>query len=95
MSQMQPSYRLIAAAAATTFLAMFVGAGVLTLHCQLLKVEVTGFERTVCEGPVEPIGLLLIILTPVGTSVAGLLSREHGLSGWPFYVFATALAFES
>ena len=103
----QPSYSRIVTAAATTFIALFLGAGGLSLHCQLLEVEVKGFERTMCEGPIEPIALLLILIAPVGTTFAGLLSREHDRRGWPFYtlwvgtillgivLFATAQAFES
>jgi hypothetical protein len=81
----QPTYRLIAVAAVTSFVVLFFGGGGLWLECDLLEVEPTGFQRTACDGPIAPIGLLLVLLGPIGTAVLGLLSREYGRSAVPFY----------
>jgi hypothetical protein len=81
-----PDYALIGIAAATIFPLMLMGGYGLWLHCDLIEVEITGFHRSVCHGALPGIGVLLILFAPLGTAVAGLVSREHGRSPVPFYV---------
>jgi drug/metabolite transporter (DMT)-like permease len=52
----------------------------------VLEVEPTGSQRSICGSPIPQIGFLLVIVGPVATTVAGLLSREEGRSATPFYV---------
>jgi hypothetical protein len=64
---------------------MLIGGWALWLHCELAEFGLTGFERSICEGPIPGIGMLLVLFAPLGTAVAGLVSREYGRSASPFY----------
>jgi hypothetical protein len=65
---------------------VLVGGWALWLGCDLKETGLTGFSQTVCEGPVPGIGLSLVLLAPLGTAAAGLVSREYDKTPWPFYI---------
>jgi hypothetical protein len=80
-----PSDKAMVVAAATTFVLLALGALLLRMHCDL-TLGMTGFERTVCEGrSTFGVYALLLVALPVGTLIAGSISRR---TGWPFVFYA-------